>query len=105
MSEYFATNDLDAMIFPASQSTATPIGQDTEVELNGKTVPFEPVVSRNISPGSTAGLPGLIVPAALSNEGLPVSLEIDGPAGSDRKILEIGFAMETLLGHLPPPNI
>lgn len=104
MQAYFEVNDLDAMIFPAAQIAASPIGQDLEVQLNGKTVPFEPVISRNISPGSTAGLPGLVVPAALNSNGLPVSLEIDGPAGSDRELLGIGLAVEQILGHLPPPG-
>jgi mandelamide amidase len=103
MQEYFVSNELDAMIFPATQLAATPIGQDLEVLLNGETVPFEPVISRNISPGSTAGLPGLVIPAALNSGGLPVSLEIDGPAGSDRKLLGIGLALENALGHVPPP--
>ena len=105
MRDYFAANDLDAMIFPATQIAATPIGEDLEVQLNGKTVPFEAVISRNISPGSTAGIPGLVLPAALNSEGLPVSLEIDGPAGTDRKLLGIGLAVEQVLGHLPPPHV
>jgi mandelamide amidase len=105
MRDYFETNNLDAMIFPATQIPAPPIGQDLEVQLNGKTVRFEPVISRNISPGSTAGLAGLVVPAALNSEGLPVSLEIDGPSGSDRKLLGIGLAVEQVLDHLPPPGV
>ena len=104
MKNYFDTNKLDAMIFPATQIVASPIGQEMEVQLNGKSVPFEPVISRNISPGSTAGLPGLVIPAALNSGGLPVSLEIDGPSASDRKMLGIGLAIENLLGHLPPPT-
>ncbi len=103
MRTYFAANDLDGMIFPATQVAAPPIGDDLETELNGKVVSFEAVISRNISPGSTAGLPGLVIPAALNSDGLPVSLEIDSPAGSDRKLLGIGLAVEQVLGHLPPP--
>lgn len=103
MRGYFEANRLDAMIFPATQIAAPFIGEDLEVLLNGKKVPFEPVISRNISPGSTAGLPGLVIPAALNSAGMPVSLEIDGPAGSDRNVLAIGLAMEQVLGHLPPP--
>jgi mandelamide amidase len=105
LAEYYRDNDLAAMIFPASQITAPPIGHDTETTLNGKTVPFAPVISRNISPGSTGSLPGIIVPADLNNEGLPVCLELDGPAGSDRALLGIGLAIENVLGHLPPPTI
>ncbi len=104
MQTYFDANNLDAMIFPATQIVAPPIGQDDEVQLNGKTVPFEAVISRNISPGSTSGITGLVVPAALNSNGLPVSLEIDGPAGSDRKLLGIGLAIEQVLGHIPAPG-
>jgi mandelamide amidase len=105
LKNYFATNNLAAMIFPTAQIAAPPIGQDSEVLLNGKTVPFEGVISRNISPGSTAGLPGLVIPADLNADGLPVTLEIDGPEGSDRDLLGIGLAIEKVLGHLPPPNV
>lgn len=102
---YFAETDVAAMIFPATQISAPPIGDDLETTLNGETVPFVPVISRNISPGSTAGLPGLVVPAELDSAGLPVSLELDGPAGSDRDLLAIGLAVEAVLGRLPPPAI
>ena len=105
MADYFAAHGLDAMIFPATRIPTTPIGQDREVSVNGRNVPFEPVISANISPGSTAGIPGLVVPVALSGNGLPVCLELDGPAGSDRKMLQIGLALEALLEPLPPPAI
>jgi len=105
MSDYFATNELDAMIFPATRVPATPIGQDLEVTVNGRVVPFEPVISGNISPGSTAGIPGLVVPTALDGNGLPICLELDGPAGSDREMLAIGLALERLLEPIPPPPI
>ncbi|MDH5344153.1 MAG: amidase family protein [Gammaproteobacteria bacterium] len=105
MQAYFASNRLDAMIFPATQIAAPPIGEDFEVTLNGETVLFEPVISRNISPGSTSGIPGIVIPAALNRDGLPVSLEIDGPAGSDLRLFGIGLALETLLGRLPAPML
>ena len=105
LDDYYRENDLSAMIFAATQIVAPPIGHDLETTLNGQTVPFEPVISRNISPGSTSGTPGIIVPADLNSEGLPVSLELDGPAGSDRELLGIGLAIESVLGHIPPPGL
>ncbi len=105
LADYYRDNNLAATIFPAAQIAAPPIGHDTETILNGKTVPFEAVISRNISPGSTGGLPGIVIPADLNNDGLPVCLELDGPAGSDRSLLGIGMAVESILGHLPPPTI
>jgi mandelamide amidase len=37
--------------------------------------------------------------------GLPVGLEIDGPVGSDGKLLGLGLAIEALLGDAPPPKV
>jgi mandelamide amidase len=104
LADYYRDNDLAAMIFPAAQIVAPPIGEDTETTLNGRTVSFEAVISRNISPGSTGSIPGIIVPADLNGDGLPVCLELDGPAGSDRALLGIGLAIESVLGHLPKPR-
>ncbi|MBM3365699.1 MAG: hypothetical protein FJY48_08320 [Betaproteobacteria bacterium] len=59
---------------------------------------------QNTDPGSNAGLPGLQVPIGLGvSSNLPVGLELDGPAGSDRKLISIGLALENLFGRLPPP--
>jgi indoleacetamide hydrolase len=33
---------------------------------------------------------------------LPVGLELDGPAGSDRRLVAIGMAIEKMLGRVPP---
>lgn len=100
--KWFAENRVDAMLFPATRIRATRIGEDRTVSLAGADVPFEAAISRNIAPGSTAGLPGLVMPAALAG-GLPVAIELDGPAGSDRALLGIGLAIEALIGPLPPP--
>lgn len=38
--------------------------------------------------------------------GLPIGLELDGPLGSDRRLIAIGLAFESVLGTLPaPPGI
>jgi mandelamide amidase len=103
--EYFARTGVTAIVFPATMIAPPPIGQDQEVEVGGKKVPFEIAVSRNIAPGSTAGLPGLILPAGVTSSGLPVSLEFDGPAGADRAVLGLGISVERVLGHLPAPKL
>jgi mandelamide amidase len=43
------------------------------------------------------------VPIGRTAAGLPVGLELDGPAGSDRRLLGIGLALEALFGRLPAP--
>jgi mandelamide amidase len=41
---------------------------------------------------------------ALTRAGLPLGIEIDGPAGSDRRLLAIGLTLERILGRLPAPR-
>lgn len=97
LAQWFADNRLDAMLLPSTMVAATPIGADQHVLINNVEVAFATAVGRNIAPGSTAGLPGLVLPAGLA-QGMPVGIELDGPAGSDRKLLGIGMAIEAVLG-------
>ncbi len=103
--DYFAQTGVAAVVFPATMVPPTPIGQDVEVMIRGKKIPFETAVSRNIAPGSTAGLPGLVLPAGLTPRGLPVALEFDGPSGTDRALLALGSSVERVLGHLLGPTL
>jgi len=102
--DYFARSGVAAIVFPATILPAPKLGEeDMEVEVGGRRMPLDDAMSRNIAPGSTAGLPGLVLPAGLTPFGLPVALEFDGSAGSDRSLLALGVAAETVLGKLPPP--
>ena len=101
--DYFTRHRLDAMVFPATRVPAPRIGDETTLDIAGQAVPFEDAVARNIAPGSTAGIPGLVLPAGLTSGGLPVALEFDAPAGSDRALLSIGASLEQALGRVAPP--
>ena len=81
------------------------IGEDVEVSIGGKKVAFETAVARNIAPGSTAGLPGLVLAAGTVPGGLPIALEFDGQAGSDRALLALGLSLERALGAVPAPKL
>ena len=105
MQAYFRDNDIVAMVFPATMRPAPRIGQDVTVDIDGTPVPLDVALARNISPGSTAGIPGLVLPAGLSPAGLPVSIELDGPEGSDQTLLALGQAVEGVLGRLAPPGL
>jgi mandelamide amidase len=101
---YFTRTGAAAIVFPTTMVPATTIGQN-EVEIGAKKVSFSTAISRNIAPGSTVGLPGLVLPTGLTPSGLPVSLEFDGPAASDRNLLAFGLTLEKLLGPLPAPTL
>jgi Asp-tRNA(Asn)/Glu-tRNA(Gln) amidotransferase A subunit family amidase len=103
--EYFSRTQVAAMVFPATRVPPPLIGEETTLQIQGRPVPFEEAVARNIAPGSTAGVPGLVLPAGLTAGGLPVALEFDGPAGADRALLALGASLERALGPLPAPRI
>jgi Asp-tRNA(Asn)/Glu-tRNA(Gln) amidotransferase A subunit family amidase len=105
----FAAHRLDALLFPTTRLAAVPIDDfagSSAVSINGG-APIDELSAylRNTDPASTAGIPGLSLPAGLTAEGLPVGLELDGPLGSDRRLLAIGVAFEQVLGALPAPTL
>ena len=104
-SGYFSDNRLDALVIPTVPLTAPPIGHDTTVDLNGEQQPTMPTVIRNTDPSSNAGIPSLSVAAGLAANGLPVGICLEGPAGSDRRLLAIGKALQDRVGFLPGPQV
>ena len=95
----FADADVEAVIFPTVPQVAA-----VADEASSSLETFSTFI-RNTDPASNAGLPGLSLPAGLGAEtGLPVGVELDGPAGSDRRLIAIGMAIEELFGSLPLPE-
>ncbi len=106
---YFGDNKLDAMMFPTTSLLAPVIDAvngSSKISINGgPLVDTFATMIRNSDPGSTAGMPGISLPAGVTASGLPVGLSLDGPIGSDPKLIGIGLAMETVLGFAPPPRL
>jgi mandelamide amidase len=106
--DYFAGNRLDGAIFPTVQVAAPVIDAvngASQISIDGgPLVDTFPTLIKNTDPGSTTGIPGITVPAGLTSGGLPVGLAIDGPIGSDARLVGIGMAIEDLLGLLPAPR-
>jgi Asp-tRNA(Asn)/Glu-tRNA(Gln) amidotransferase A subunit family amidase len=95
----FANNRLDAIVFPTVPKVAVAANPDASDLANFATY------IQNTDPGSNAGIPGLQIPIALgATSALPVGMELDGPAGSDRRLLSIGLALEKLFGRIPAPT-
>jgi mandelamide amidase len=103
--EYFARTRIAAMLFPATLVAAPRIGEETTVSVGSRSLPFETAVARNIAPGSTAGIPGLVLPVGLTRGGLPVAIELDAPAGTDRALLALGVSIERVLDPMPAPRL
>jgi indoleacetamide hydrolase len=101
--DYFARTQVSALVFPATLVPAPRIGEETTLMVNGRPLPFETAVARNIAPGSTVGVPGIVLPAGLTRSGLPVAIELDAPAGTDRALLALGMAVERALGPVAAP--
>ena len=103
--EFFARTQVAAIVFPATLVPPPLIGEETELSVGGgRTLPFDVAVARNIAPGSTAGLPGLVLPAGLTGGGLPVALEFDAPQAGDRALLALGLSLEQALGPIAAPK-
>ena len=96
--ETFSKHKLDALVFPTVPKVAIDATPDSSSLAN--------LVGyiQNTDPGSNAGIPGLQIPVSLgASSKLPVGLELDGPSGSDRKLIAIGLALEKVFGRLAAP--
>ncbi len=91
----FTQHNLDALFFPTTAIVAPLANDDANLPSN-----FEYLI-QNTEPAASAGIPGIQIPVGLGNStGLPVGVELDGPQGSDRRLLAIGQLLESILGRI-----
>ena len=91
--EVFATQRLDAVVFPQMRSSLGP--------LHGDDIIHETTVSEiNI-----AGLPGVTVPAGYYASGSPFNLIVVGPMWQEASLLAIAHAYEQATAHRKPPEL
>jgi indoleacetamide hydrolase len=102
---YFEAQRIEALAFPTVMIAPSKIGDEVEVEIRGKKVPFAVAMGRNVSLGSCESMASLILPAGLTSDGLPVGLEFDALTGKDRDLLSLGLSLEKALGAIPAPNV
>jgi aspartyl-tRNA(Asn)/glutamyl-tRNA(Gln) amidotransferase subunit A len=82
---------VDLILTPTSANVAFGLGEKTAD-------PWSMYLSDYFTvPMSLAGIPAISIPCGLS-EGLPVGLQLAGPAFSENKLLEASFALEQALG-------
>ena len=87
---------VDFVVTPTSPSVAFPLGSRTGDPLAMYLSDFCTV------PMSLAGIPAISIPCGLS-EGLPVGLQLAGPAFSENKLLDAAYAIERELAFDPTP--
>lgn len=83
---------VDILISPTTPVMPSTIGNEL-VDLNGEEVDFMMNIIRLTGPGNLTGLPTLSVPCGLNN-GMPVGLQIMGPAFREDLVLNAGYAIE-----------
>ncbi|MBY5378311.1 amidase family protein [Rhizobium leguminosarum] len=93
--EAFAKSGAEALILPTTPCPAPEIGKENEFLIAGKQVTFA-ALAKNTIPASGAGLPGISIPMGKVSTDLPIGIEIDAPADSDRRLLTLARRVEAL---------
>lgn len=79
---------LDALLTPTTPTTAFPMGA-----VYGDSVLMQYADQLTVA-ANHAGVPGLSVPVALDEAGLPIGVQLLGPDFSEATLLRIGYAVE-----------
>lgn len=94
--ELFERYRLDAFVFPTTPIVAPLARPEVSLPEN-----FHLLI-QNTEPAASACLPSIQLPIGLGPQtGLPVGMELDGPVGTDRRMLAIGIALEAVIGRVP----
>jgi Asp-tRNA(Asn)/Glu-tRNA(Gln) amidotransferase A subunit family amidase len=93
--ELFTQHKLDALFFPTTAIVAPLANDEVNIPSN-----FEYLI-QNTESSASAGIPSIQIPVGLGDStGLPVGVELDGPQGSDRRLLAIGQLLESIFGRI-----
>ena len=86
-------SEVDCLIAPTTPNTAPRIG-DATVRLGGRDEDVRLATTRLVRGINVPGLPALSIPCGLASSGLPIGIQIIGPAWEEALILRIGAALE-----------
>jgi len=88
----------DVILAPTTPTASFPLGDKLDDPL---AMYLNDVFS---VPASLAGLPAMSVPAGLNSDGLPLGLQIVGPAFDEQAVLNAGLAIESRAGFTAQPE-
>ncbi|MDB5620805.1 amidase [Tardiphaga sp.] len=100
--------EFDAVICPVMPTPAYPHDHEPDqtkrvIDIDGQNYPY---VDQLVWPGiaTLPGLPSTAIPVAMSNDGLPIGLQIVGPWLEDRTPLKLAELIEQAFGGFVPPK-
>ncbi|RKT55311.1 amidase family protein [Saccharothrix australiensis] len=91
---------VDVLLCPTSPVPPPLLGENDVITHNGREVPVFTTVTRNVEPGTVAGVPMLSLPAGTTRGGLPVGVCLEGHAFGDARLLHVGEAVQAVLDGL-----
>ncbi len=99
-----AFRKIDLFALPAAPVPAPPVGTET-VSIKGMEVDLPMALLRFACPANLTGLPAVSVPCGLSEEGLPMGLQLVGRAFDEATVLRAAYTFEANAGALPRPGV
>jgi amidase len=95
----------DVLLAPTTQVMPFPVEMEYPTEIAGVHQDNYVEWMRSCTLITATGSPALSVPGGFTDDGLPVGLQLIGPARADRRVLEVGHAFEqaTGFGRRRPP--
>jgi aspartyl-tRNA(Asn)/glutamyl-tRNA(Gln) amidotransferase subunit A len=90
--------DVDAILTPATPSAAFALGDRIDDPLSMYLNDVFTV------PGNLSGIPGISVPVAKTEAGLPLGLQVLGPAFDEEIVFKVGHALERAAGFNEAPD-
>lgn len=98
--------DVDAWIFPGGAVPAfTHRRTGRPIEVDGAPRGYNEVMALYQCPLTVVGAPIVTLPVGLSDERLPVGVQLVGRRYRDARLLEVARALEGALGRLPPAPV
>ena len=91
-------SEVDFLISPTTPHVATPIELQELMWPNGESESLLDAIWRNTFPSNLAGLPSSSQPCGMTRAGLPIGLQVIGPADSEWDILGFAAAVERTAG-------
>ncbi|HXV93089.1 MAG TPA: amidase family protein, partial [Pseudonocardia sp.] len=87
---------VDLLLTPATPAPAATLAERVEMQLNGHVVDTFATYIRYTFCVSIAGLPALSIPGGRSADGLPIGVQLVGPAWGEPLLIRAGHAFERL---------